>query len=194
MFEAVQRMNLAFGNPKGNPLDFETVESGFGVPQSWRRLEKQCDNIGGSDGGPIAGEVKELHHAIRNQDIEGVRDALCDIMVFALGAHHIMGYDARRDMDSVIAGVMTRFCHDANDVALTRAKYKAVGVELRMEGTFPFVCLKSTHDQIGTDGDIYPEGKFVKSVSYKKTVFYQAERPKPKENESGFARRRTDPV
>lgn len=71
-FKIVAAMNTAFGNPEGNP---ETVD--------WKRVTKQCMNI--------QDEINELKKAINTKDILGVRDALCDICVFAYGAHHFLG-------------------------------------------------------------------------------------------------------
>jgi hypothetical protein len=168
MFEQVSRMNESFGNQKGNPLKI-----------NGNKLVAQCKNI--------ASEFQELMKPLgfdvafqftpredpNKPSIDDIRDALCDIMVFALGAHHIMGYDANRDMTSVIDGVMTRFCKDNDEECATIEKYDELGISLYAEGEYPTRCLKSTHDQLGKDGDTYPKGKFVKSVGYHKPAFYQ---------------------
>lgn len=190
MFELVKRMNEAFGNPEGDPKDFEPVICAMESNTSrmynavaWSRLQKQCENIGGrftlsSDGrsvydaGFIDGEVKELLTALHERNIDKVRDALCDIMVFALGAYHFTGYDADADMAAVIAGVMTRFCKDQDALDRTIAKWAALGVtDVYTQGQFPRLCVKSGSDQKANNGDFCPKGKFLKSADYADTVF-----------------------
>jgi hypothetical protein len=99
---------------------------------------------------------------------DDVRDALCDIMVFALGAFHRMGIDAEADMDAVLDGVMTRFCKDGNDLLKTRALYDALDITYTVHGEYPRVYLRSDKDQKMPD---YPKGKFLKSASYSGPVF-----------------------
>lgn len=156
MFEMVSRMNQAFGNPKGDPKAI-----------NWERIEKQCANI--------YGEYKELLEALEARDLNAVRDALCDINVFSLGAHHLLGIDANDDMRAVIEGVMTRFCKDKEDYYMTVGKYTLLGVEFYTEGDFPTLCLKSAKDQTDKLGEFYPKGKFLKSASFREPVFSPVE-------------------
>ncbi|MFH2134057.1 MAG: nucleoside triphosphate pyrophosphohydrolase family protein [Pseudomonadota bacterium] len=151
MFKRVSDMNTAFGNQKGDPVNID-----------WHRLEKQCKNI--------LGEYKELLEALEARDLDGVRDALCDINVFSLGAHHFMGIDADADMDAVVDGVLTRFCKDEADLEATKVKYNALGVEYYVEGGYPYVCLKSSKDQDDINGEHFPKGKFLKSASFNEPV------------------------
>ncbi len=153
IFERVSEMNEAFGNPKGDPKNID-----------WDRLERQCKNI-------LVEFERELMPAIAERNLEEVRDALCDINVFSLGAHHFMGIDADADMHAVIDGVLTRFIKDERDLAATMKKYDDLGVDYYLEGTFPTACLKSLEDQVDKYGESYPKGKFLKSVSYALTVF-----------------------
>lgn len=190
MFEMVKRMNEAFGNPEGDPRDFEPVICAMESNTSrmynavaWSRLQKQCENIGGRlypnlaeavcpPYGEIDGEVKELLLALEARNIDKVRDALCDIMVFALGAYHFTGYDADADMAAVLAGVMTRFCKDQDALDRTLAKWAALGVtDVYTQGQFPRLCVKSGSDQKANNGDFCPKGKFLKSADYADTVF-----------------------
>lgn len=83
-YELVSKMNLAFRNPSGNPFH-----------PNWEKIEPQCKNI--------LDEIKELETAFAvlksvGKDYEKleeafthVRDAFCDIKVFAHGAIHIIG-------------------------------------------------------------------------------------------------------
>jgi len=170
-FKRVAAMNAAFGNPKGDPkaIDFD-------------RVRKQCLNIIDELGelmlalganpyglGQAVNHLKDVAGKGKNKDVDldDVRDALCDIHVFAYGAHHFMGIDADKDMDAVVDGVMTRFVKDAKDLAHTLDMHSAKGVkEFYIEGEFPTVVVKSAEDQPDA-----PKGKFLKSASYKNTVF-----------------------
>jgi Phosphoribosyl-ATP pyrophosphohydrolase len=166
MFHNVSKMNEAFGNPKGNPANIQDERDSH---------LRQCQNIGS--------EFQELMNAFGIRvdmtfispsnygpvDVDGVRDALCDIMVFALGAFHRMGIDAERDMDTVVSAVMTRFCKDVGDLVETQKKYRDLGVGYTMHGEFPFVYLRSASDQQMPE---YPKGKFLKSVSCRQPEFY----------------------
>lgn len=84
MFALVSDMNTAFGNPKGDPANI-----------NWKRIASQCKNI--------TAEYKEHRAAVERDDIEECRDALCDILVFSLGAHHLMGFDPVVDLRQAVA-------------------------------------------------------------------------------------------
>lgn len=71
-FQIVAAMNLAFNNP-----------AGIRTAPDFKRTQKQCKNIGD--------EINELQTAMDAADLDKVRDALCDICVFAYGAHHFVG-------------------------------------------------------------------------------------------------------
>ena len=104
-------------------------------------------------------------------NLDDVRDGLCDIHVFAYGAHHLMGIDADQDMNSVVDGVMTRFIKDEADKQSTIAKHAAKGVtEVYFEGEYPVMVMKSAVDQPDA-----PKGKFLKSASYSEPVFHQVD-------------------
>jgi hypothetical protein len=162
MFQLVSEMNEAFGNPKGNPGAINAL-----------RLMSQCKNIAKEyqelmkEFG-VEVKVEHLSKAVSGGNVANIRDALCDIMVFALGAYHFMGHDADTDMALVVEAVMTRFCATPDVLAETCKKYDAIGVKYYIEGQFPRVCLKSAEDQ--GDGE-YPKGKFLKAVGYRTPVF-----------------------
>lgn len=170
-FQQVVAMNEAFNNPKGNPLAIDV-----------KRLRAQCSNIVDETGELFVslGASKELTIAAvkalkavlltaqGNVDITQVRDALGDIHVFAYGAHHFMGIDADRDMKSILDGVMTRFVKDESDLEATIKKHASKGItDVYLQGKFPTMIVKSGDDQPDA-----PKGKFLKSASYKDTVFY----------------------
>jgi hypothetical protein len=170
-FQLVADMNTAFGNPQGS---YAGIEVG--------RLRKQCLNIAdefgelmialGADEAMINQAVHTLKDAAANH-ITGfftawaARDALCDIQVFAMGAQHFMGVDGDADMRAVVAGVMTRFVKNPDDLAATIAKHAANGItKTYTEGEYPRKILKSAEDQPDA-----PKGKFLKSASFQDTVF-----------------------
>lgn len=186
-FELVSTMNTAFGNPKGVPIDI-----------NWTRVRKQTLNIGdefvemltalgasndeemvlrfmGALNRSKETGLKAIMHALKasvtftnEPDLEGVRDASRDVVVFADGVHHFMGINADRDMVSVITGVMSRFIKDDADKEATIAKHAAAGVtDVYFEGDYPTMIMKSAKDQPDA-----PQGKFLKSASYKEAVFY----------------------
>lgn len=170
-FQRVVSMNVAFGNKAGDT-------KAIAVP----RVRSQCKNIldefcelqialGASPESvqAIRDAAKGLTYTRDAIDVDGARDALCDIKVFGDGAHHFMGFDADRDMHSVVDGVMTRFIKDEADKQATIAKHAAKGVtEVYFEGEFPTMVMKSAVDQPDA-----PKGKFLKSASYSEPVFYQ---------------------
>ena len=171
-FQRVAAMNVAFGNKAGNPLEVDAA-----------RVRNQCRSILhefcelqialGADQNTVQAildAAKKLTYSGNTIDVDGARDALCDIKVFGDGAHHFMGYDADKDMDSVIDGVMTRFIKDEADKQATIEKHAAKGVtDVYFEGEFPTMVMKS-----GTDQPDAPKGKFLKSASYREPVFYSA--------------------
>lgn len=147
-FKQVADMNKAFGNPKGN---YALLDKS--------KLESQVKNV--------LDEVNEFMSCLLADDKEGMRDALCDIQVFAMGGQHLMGVDGDADMHAVVQGVMTRFIKDADDLTATIALHASKGVtKVYFEGAFPRMVMKSAEDQPDA-----PKGKFLKSASYKDTVF-----------------------
>lgn len=174
-FKRVAEMNEAFGNPKG---DAENID--------WAKVRSQCKNIfdeylellkglGLNERG--LGDLSDAHKLATFDedftlapDVEAVRDALCDIQVFDMGAQHLMGYDGDNDMDDVVDGVMTRFVKDAADRDATILQHAAKGVtQVYFEGEYPKMVMKSAVDQPDA-----PRGKFLKSSSFQQTVFRPA--------------------
>jgi hypothetical protein len=164
MFDYVKMMNEAFGNPEGDPHAVDGM-----------RLSRQCRNIGAE----FIELMKEFGYHVElrvsgdksdpnpDPNMLGIRDALCDIMVFTLGAYHFMGLEADDDMDAVLDGVMTRFCSTRKEIEDTCRMYNDLGVKYHVHGEPPTAYLKSSEDQ----GNEYPQGKFLKSASYRLAVF-----------------------
>jgi predicted HAD superfamily Cof-like phosphohydrolase len=172
-FQRVAYMNNAFGNPQGAAI----VDK--------EKLRRQCRSIGHEFVellralGGNADQLAALTLCIDGVQMDGpinvtdVRDALCDVHVFAYGAHHFMGLDADRDMRTVVDAVLTRFIKDSADLAATIDKHAAKGVtDVYFEGDFPTMVMKSASDQPDA-----PKGKFLKSASYSEPVFYDPTEP-----------------
>ena len=171
-FELVADMNTAFGNPKG---DYEVTDT--------ERLCKQMLNVidelgeffiaAGGNESQIKAAVSNFKQDMAETPILGdfdllkARDAMCDIQVFAMGGQHLMGVDGDADMRAVVAGVMTRFIKNSQDLNDTIAYHAARGVtKVYFEGEFPTMVMKSAEDQPDA-----PKGKFLKSASFSEPVF-----------------------
>lgn len=164
MAQIVARMNEAFGNPKGDPSRIVALIDAH---------RAQCINIGAEFAELMKAfgykaDITVLKDEKGEVCLDDIRDALCDIMVFALGAFHRMGIDPDQDMQAVVDAVMTRFCATQEELDATCTAYAVRGVEYSVHGSFPQVFLRSTKDQFMPE---YPKGKFLKSVGCVKPVF-----------------------
>jgi len=171
-FDLVSAMNVAFGNERGNPLaiDWSRVRS-----QSLNVLDEFIELMSAFG---LESETMAQLKAVRKRltadkfspntpDHEKVRDTLCDIHVYAYGAHHLMGINADEDTIEVVEKVMTRFIKDDADKAATQAMHAAAGVtQVSFEGEYPTMIMRSTADQPDA-----PVGKFMKSASFQEPVF-----------------------
>jgi len=180
IFGDVVDMNEAFGNPKGDPHSI-----------NGKKLFNQCKNIGDEfielmNAFGWECEIKLTPRAPHPHDIRtpqgdaqiiAIRDALCDINVFSLGAHHFTGYDARIDMRAVYESNMSKFVKNISDEVQTRAKFDAAGVQYTIDGEYPRVVFRSAFDQPDM-----PAGKFLKSASTFKPVFVLAAKPQSAED------------
>ena len=173
--ERIKQMNVAFGNPEGDPKNID-----------WNRIRSQCKNI--------LDEFRELQSALgldyevlslidhlrsvmmtaaygKVEELDDVRDAICDIHVFAAGAHHLMGIDHDRDMNSVLDSLFTRFVKNDEDMCDTLEYHFKKGVKLvHFEGEYPTKIARSSADQPDA-----PKGKFLKSASYLQPSFYRVQ-------------------
>lgn len=171
-FHRVAAMNAAFGNPQGNP---KSINLAVLRSQVRNILDEFCEvqiALGASpEGVQVLRDAAKGIHYTEEAKLDEVRDGLCDIHVFAYGAHHLMGVDADQDMNSVVDGVMTRFIKDEADKQSTIAKHAAKGVtEVYFEGQYPVMVMKSSMDQPDA-----PKGKFLKSASYCEPVFHKVD-------------------
>lgn len=155
MFEAVKSLNEAYGNFAGDPKN-----------PDWTRLDNQAKNI--------LDEYNELYDdGINVKDIEGVRDAICDILVFTLGLAHLAGVPVVEDMQAVDKSNRSKFCANEQELAETIQKYTDIGVEFNVDGEFPFKRVKSSKNQTDIHGKSYPANKMLKSVSFVEPKFIE---------------------
>lgn len=167
-FKKVAAMNVAFGNPKGNP---SSIDPGRLRSQIKNIFHEYCELLVAAGANPATVQsFRQAESGVifdREIDLEGMRDALCDGHVFGYGAHHLMGLDADQDMAEVVGAVMTRFIKDDEDKQATIALHAAKGVtQVYFEGEYPMMVMKSLVDQPDA-----PKGKFLKSASYKEPRF-----------------------
>lgn len=171
-------MNEAFGNPKGK---FDDIDYSKLANQCINIFDEYCELLSALGMETVLVEdLKRTHSRIlmengylihssllTGRDTDAIRDALCDIQVFASGAQHLMGVDGDADMHEVVSKVMTRFVKDDADKEATIAKHAAKGVtEVYFEGAYPTMVMKSAKDQPDA-----PKGKFLKSASFSEPVF-----------------------
>lgn len=152
MFKDVSDLNVAFGNPQGDPLS-----------PAWPRLTNQAKNI--------QDEYDELMEALENKDMTETRDAICDILVFTLGLAHMAGINVEADMAAVDLSNRSKFCSNPEELQATILKYHNLGLEIYSEGEFPMKRVKSAKQQRGNDSKLYQADKMLKSVTFKEPVF-----------------------
>lgn len=159
MFEDVSSLNVAFGNLKGDPLN-----------PNWDRLKSQAQNI--------LDEYNELmDDGIGPKNMQEVRDAICDILVFTLGLAHMAGIEVEGDMKAVDESNRSKFCANEAILAATVEKYNKLGVETYVDGEFPMKRVKSAKEQTGNDGKLYQAYKMLKSVTFKEPIFAPVDKP-----------------
>ena len=175
IFERVKEVNEAFGNLAGDPQNID-----------WSVIRAQCKNI--------LDEFRELQEALGADEVtlneidlarnvmatavyvnepilKDVRDSLCDIAVFSIGGHHLMGIDWEADMSAVLNSLYTRFVKDDVDMENTSNYHASKGVtQIAYEGDYPMKVARSMIDQPDA-----PKGKFLKSASYTQPSFYSVE-------------------
>lgn len=162
IFQLVAQMNEAFGNPRGNPHAID-----------WARVQQQARNIAGDHN---KDEYGELSDAIAVQSVDDARDAFCDIIVFALGGLHLMGYDGDEDVTEVLRAVTTRFCRNEDHLAQTLAHYAQLGIRhVYTGGEFPRKWVKTSGEQQDHKGERYSSNKFLKALGYEQPKLRPAE-------------------
>lgn len=128
----------------------------------------------------IESEIEEGKLAAAAADLAGVRDAICDIVLLAMGQQgHINEIDLDADFKRMCAYNMTRIPQTIEEAEATVEKYKKIGVETEIKhislspevggDLYPVVCVD--RDQWDSKGAHYPPRKFVKSVVFIDAAF-----------------------
>lgn len=133
----------------------------------------------------IESEIEEGKLAAAAADLAGVRDAICDIVLLAMGQQgHINEIDLDADFKRMCAYNMTRIPQTLEEAEATVEKYKKIGVETEIKTIFlnvpgfegyiyPVICVD--RDQWDSKGAHYPPRKFVKSVAFIDAEFEEIE-------------------
>jgi len=114
-------------------------------------------------------ETCSVEKVIMNGD--GLVKIFCQNLAEIIDIAHLqqlrLGVDPLQDMQSVIDGVMTRFCRDEEELQATIKHWHSKGItEVYVESEFPKKVVKSAKDQPDA-----PQGKFLKSVGYREAIF-----------------------
>lgn len=121
-------------------------------------------------------EIEEGKNAAAKGDLEGVRDAVCDIVLLAYGQQgHIQKLDLDMDYITMCAHNMTRIPSSMEEAEATQAKYLELGIKTTIDKkavnfngyagiVYPVVCVDQ--DQWDINDNYYPPKKFVKSVNF----------------------------
>ena len=106
----------------------------------------------------IAEELDELRHAIEQQDLVGIADALCDIQYVLSGAvlEFGMGYKFKALFDEVQRSNMSKSCTSAEEAEATRQYY------LNRDGTESYVRREGEAWLVYRSSD----NKTLKSINY----------------------------
>lgn len=126
----------------------------------WEALKRQADIT--------QLELNEVYEAIENKDLIKLRDAVGDVAVTDMGLAHIGSLPIVEDANLIADCLLTRFCKDEAQVAATQKEYAEINVETKVrysEETGLYAVL-SAKEQVGDNGEKYPEGKFLKASGF----------------------------
>lgn len=155
IFRDIRVLNNAAGNTPMSPSD----------DNYWDDLKRQADLI--------QSELNETFDAIEERNLTKLRDGACDIEVTNKGLFHRGSIPYNEDMSEVINALYSRFCKTEQEAKETMEHYRTIEVEthsVNHEET-GYIVILSSKDQKGTDGEDYPEGKWLKSIYRKKPQF-----------------------
>lgn len=158
LFRRIRILNNAAGNEPMSPSD----------DNYWDDLKRQADLI--------QSELNETFEGIELRDLNKLRDGACDIEVTCKGLFHRGSIPFNADMTEVTDALFSRFCKDEEEAQETMEHYRNIGVEAhsRNDEETGYIVILSSKDQQGTDGEDYPEGKWLKSTRRKKPSFDQS--------------------
>lgn len=117
-------------------------------------------------------EFNEIKDAAANHDTAKLRDAIADVHVTSGGLSYRLGVYGDDDLTHVIDCLYTRFDESEDSQKLTAEKYAKLGVPTYcheanaiVDGvTKTFYVTKVKESCTGSDGEFYPEHKWLKSV------------------------------
>ena len=121
----------------------------------------------------IESELIEGKLAAAIGDVNGVRDAIADIMLLAAGQMgHISDLDVVADYKRMCAYNMTRIPTTMQEAVNTIAKYRKIGIdavaldEVTVGGVVLFPVVTENKEQYCNKGEHYPPNKFLKSADF----------------------------
>lgn len=160
------RLNLA----AGNFIDHTNDETA--LPEVYEKNIRRQLNIDASECG-------ELWEAYVAGDVSLFRDALADKAITLNGFQNILPFSMTADYRAAVANNFTRFDLEPMQAFETQAKYKAIGVKTDIfqiyltegETATTYLVNKVSEDCVGTDGNEYAKGKWVKSKYFTNDSF-----------------------
>ena len=158
--------------------------AGFDLPaHNWIRdhdaLAESPDNFNGEKSKEMQDRIAQLTDELKKVFVEkDVWDAsylhdqlfvLTDV-IYRWALH--IGIPVHTDLSLVTASNLSKVCNGKACLERTYEKYNSIGVELRHEEVEPDVYVVfSAKQQTGTDGKVYDDNKFLKSVDFYEPVF-----------------------
>ena len=141
--------------------------------QGWKAGDKQIKII--------QSEFNELVAGLADRDLYELRDGIGDLFFTLAGIAHRMGINMVADYVHVVESQYTKFDVSYEEWLKTKAKYDAIGMEVRFE-----VCTDpgdeetpprdywvtfSAVEQMDEKGRVCPEGKWLKSYKTKEATY-----------------------
>jgi len=159
LFQQIHAINHMVGNKKD---------------ASWAKLKKQATLL--------LHECEELVKAIEDQDFKETRDGAADVAFVLAGFEH-MFVPLAPDLEAVVKSNLSKFDDNEENALATRKKYEDQGIKTRYEyryipptarlGTFELDGYYVTYvdGQQEMNGQLVPDGKWLKSINYKEPNF-----------------------
>lgn len=143
--------------------DLNYIAGNYPVPD-WDALGRQINLI--------ELEFNEIKEAYANRDTAKLRDGIADVHVTTGGLSYRLGVNGEEDLALVVDCLYTRFDLDEESQKLTAKKYADLGVStychvanIIVNGeTKTYYVTKVKETCVGTNGEKYPQHKWLKSV------------------------------
>ena len=112
-------------------------------------------------------ELQEIKDAIKDGDWEALKDGVMDLLVVGVGLGYVADIDCDKGLREVNRANMSKLCSTQDEVVATTGHYGTLGVECAVQSVGNSLwAIKSTKDQTDTEGNFFPEGKFLKNVNW----------------------------